>query len=71
MPRFTPWSSGVPLDHSESDALLDEVLRPSLRQAFPLPAVRSGEDPRFDQLLEALAQRTGHGAPDRSPRPGR
>jgi hypothetical protein len=69
MPRFTPWSFGAPPETPDSDSLLEEVLRPSLRQAFPLPASQSGEDPRFRRLLEALAQRTVDAPLDRSLRP--
>jgi hypothetical protein len=54
MPRFTPWHSGVPCDPSERDELIDEVLRPGLRQAFPLPD--RSQDERFRILLDALAR---------------
>lgn len=54
MPRSSPWHSGVPYDPSESDELIDKVLRPSLRQAFPLP--EPDQDQRFRILLDALAQ---------------
>ncbi len=56
MPRFTPWHSGVPCDPSESDELIHEVLRPGLRQAFPLP--EPDQDERFRILLDALAHLT-------------
>jgi hypothetical protein len=56
MPRFTPWHSAVPLDVAQSTRLvLESVLRPSLRRAFPLPAPgQEGED-RFRFLLDSLA----------------
>lgn len=54
MPRISPWHSGVPCDLSESDELIEKVLRPGLRQAFPLP--KPDEDERFRILLDALAQ---------------
>ena len=55
MPRVTPWHSGVPPDPLHSlDVVVDEVLRPSLRRAFPLPAPEQGEDPHFRFLLDAL-----------------
>lgn len=56
MPRFTPWHAGVPLDPSHSDVLVEEVLRPSLRQAFPLPEPDHCSEDRFRILLDALAQ---------------
>jgi hypothetical protein len=41
-------------DLRESDKLIDELLRPSLRRAFPLPG--PDQDQRFRILLDALAQ---------------
>ena len=56
LPRFTPWHSGVPPDHAESEPCLNEVIRPGLRQAFPLPAPDHADDERFCMLLEALGR---------------
>jgi hypothetical protein len=56
MPRFTPWYAGIPVDPADSVALLEEVLRPSLRQAFPLPEPDEGAADPFATVLDALAQ---------------
>jgi hypothetical protein len=42
--------------YPEGRASLDDMLRPSLRHAFPLPAEGLATDDKFRQLLDALAQ---------------
>ena len=37
-------------------ASLDDLIRPGLRHAFPLPAEDGPNEDRFRRLLEALAQ---------------
>jgi hypothetical protein len=44
---------------TEARASIDDLIRPSLLQAFPLPADDHGQDHRFRLLLDALAQRRG------------
>lgn len=41
----------------EPGATIDDLIRPGLRQAFPLPEDGYGSDERFRRLLDALAQR--------------
>jgi hypothetical protein len=57
VPRFTPWSAGIPVDPANSVPLLEDVLRPSLRQAFPLTEEDPGNEERFKAALDAMAQR--------------
>ncbi len=59
MARFTPWLGGAPVEPVEAGPLIEEVLRPSLQLAFPLPSEADISDVRFHRLLEALAQRHG------------
>ena len=49
---------------AESDAIetypsIDNLIRPGLRRAFPLPAKGQAADERFGVLLRALGPRTG------------
>lgn len=46
----------VPYGSSLTGSSVEERIRPNLRRAFPLPR---DEDPRFHELLEALAQEPG------------
>jgi len=62
-----PIHSYVPFGTSESTSSIDDRIRPSLRQAFPLRDDHA-EDHRFQRLLDALARgrdgldRLGRGA---------
>jgi hypothetical protein len=61
MPRFTPWHAKMPIDRAMADTCLEEVIRPSLLRAFPLPEQDHAADQRFGGLLEALMSKTaGH-----------
>ena len=40
-------------------ARFDDLIRPALRQAFPLPAEDQTGNEKFRLLLDALAQRAG------------
>jgi hypothetical protein len=46
-------------DIAEPRASIDELIRPGLRQAFPLPARGGADDEKFRLLLHALAQSQG------------
>lgn len=46
-------------DEGEARAPIEDLIRPGLLRAFPLPAPGGGEDERFRVLLDALARRTG------------
>lgn len=43
---------------AETGTTVDALIRPGLRQAFPLPS-KGDHDERFHVLLNALAERTG------------
>ena len=43
---------------AEDRSTMDELIRPGLRRAFPLPQDDQDRDERFRLLLEALAERT-------------
>jgi hypothetical protein len=60
MARFTPWFDGAPLEPGGAALLFDEVLRPSLKRAFPLPSDADLANLRFQQVLMAMAQRQHH-----------
>ena len=71
MARFSPWPVDEPLDPTErAQALIEQVLRPNLHRAFPLPAPGHGEDQHFRFLLDTLAYVTNSRPKDRSLRPG-
>ncbi|WP_176556204.1 hypothetical protein [Rubellimicrobium rubrum] len=56
MPRDDMRHTYVPYGSSETTSSIDECIRPCLRHAYPLlhdPV----DDRRFQQVLEALAQR--------------
>lgn len=42
---------------SEGRTCMDDLIRPGLSQAFPLPAKGDPDDERFGRLIEALVQR--------------
>ena len=44
---------------AETSTSMDALIRPCIRQAFPLPTADHSDDERFRLLLEALAQRSG------------
>ncbi len=44
---------------AETTTSMDVLIRPCIRQAFPLPAADHSDDERFRLLLDALAQRRG------------
>ena len=46
---------------------IDDLIRPGLRVAFPLPSEEGSQEDRFRRLLDALAQRNE----PRSPADGR
>ena len=44
---------------AETSTSVDALIRPCIRQAYPLPAADHPHDERFRLLLDALAQRRG------------
>ena len=44
---------------AETSTSVDALIRPCIRQAFPLPVADHPDDERFCLLLDALAQRSG------------
>ncbi len=44
---------------AETSTSVDALIRPCIRQAFPLPPADHPDDERFRLLLDALAQRSG------------
>ena len=44
---------------AETSTSMDALIRPCIRQAFPLPPADHPDDERFRLLLGALAQRSG------------
>lgn len=44
---------------AEIPTVFDDLIRPNLGRAFPLPVEGHGNDDRFRLLLDALAQRSG------------
>ena len=54
MPRFTPWYSTPPVEPLQSNIVLQQVLRPSLQRAFPLPKPEQGNEQHLRVLLDAL-----------------
>jgi hypothetical protein len=50
-----PYSDAQASD-AEARGLNDDLIQPSLRRAFPLPAEDHGNDHRFRVLLDALAR---------------
>ena len=53
----------LPSEHlyavAETSTSVDALIRPCIRQAYPLPAADHLDDERFRWLLDALAQRSG------------
>ena len=58
MSRHEVSQAGVRWTAAEDRSTMDELIRPGLRQAYPLPQDDKGHDERFLLLLEALAERT-------------
>jgi hypothetical protein len=50
--------ASAPFGPEEPRAPIDDLIRPGLRRAFPLPETDHAEDERFRVLLEALAVRS-------------
>jgi hypothetical protein len=59
MARHDPIPSHARPGFTEPRGAMDDLIRPNLRRAFPLPATT--EDEKFRALLAALAER-GQGA---------
>lgn len=57
MPRYSPWHPGAPPEQA-TGALVELVIRPSLRRAFPLSAASADEE-HFRRVLEAMAPSPG------------
>ncbi len=45
-------------DTSLTGTSIEDLIRPGLGQAFPLPSVEAASDERFHRLLKATTQRT-------------
>jgi len=44
---------------ADSHTCIEDLIRPGLRRAFPLPSEGCTDDERFGLLLDALARRCG------------
>lgn len=52
----------VPFGTALTTTSIDELIRPSLCRAFPLPSRDDASEAKFRRLLDALAQRSRHGS---------
>ena len=53
---YTQWD--MRYGSAQTGTSMDALIRPCIRQAFPLPATDHSDDERFRLLLDALAQRS-------------
>lgn len=56
MSQHTRLHAIIPGGRALTDTSLDELIRPGLRLAFPLPLEDGPDEARFCRLLDALAQ---------------
>jgi hypothetical protein len=49
--------SYVPYGASLTGSSIDDLIRPGLKLAYPLPSEEASEDEEFQRLLELLAER--------------
>ena len=54
-PHYQPHAH-VPFGTAMTSTSVDELIRPSLRRAFPLPSWDDASEAKFRLLLDALAQ---------------
>ena len=59
MVRIGLLPSPCSLEPVEVSLPADDLIRPALRKAFPLPPKEQASDDRFQRLLDALARKTG------------
>ena len=59
MTRYDRLPSESQYGVAETNTSMDALIRPCIRQAFPLPSADHPDDERFRLLLDALAQRSG------------
>ena len=57
MTQHTRAHSYVPGGSALTDSSIDDLIRPGLRLAFPVPSEEGLNEGRFRRLLDALAQR--------------
>jgi hypothetical protein len=71
MARHDPIDPSVLWGPDEALPSFDELIRPGLRRAFPLPAAGHGDDEPFRRVLAALARhRQGDTGPGDRPKRG-
>ena len=56
MTQHTRPHAYIPGGSAMTDASIDDLIRPGLRLAYPLPSEESPNEDRFRRLLDALAQ---------------
>lgn len=50
----------IPAAGALTGTSIDELIRPGLHQAFPLPSEEDANEAKFRRLLDVLAQRSSH-----------
>lgn len=59
MAQYSRSHAYIPAASALTNTSIDELIRPSLRLAFPLPAQEDGTEAKFEGLLAALARHQG------------
>lgn len=59
MAQYSRPHAYIPAASALTDTSIDELIRPGLRLAFPLPSDEDGTEAQFQGLLATLAQRQG------------
>lgn len=57
MSQYVHRHSYVPCAVSRTGTSIDDLIRPGLRLAYPLPSEEASGDARFQRLLDLLAER--------------
>ena len=57
MTQHTRPHAYIPGGKALTDTSIDDLIRPGLRVAFPLPREHAPDEAKFRRLLDALAQR--------------